>query len=68
MILIGGQRSRTACASFSPSCAAGHVDVGEQQSNVRAGFQNGHGFVGIVCQERRKSGSLDDISREQLQN
>jgi hypothetical protein len=44
-IFNGGQRSRTAWASISPS--AGHVDVGEEQGDILAGLQDDDGFVGI---------------------
>lgn len=52
MILIGGQRPHTACAGPRLSRAPGHLDVGEQQRDVRSGFQNCDSFVSIHRERR----------------
>lgn len=46
MILISGQRFRTAAASFSPSMLPG-MSIGKHDLNIAATGEHGDGLVGI---------------------
>jgi hypothetical protein len=48
--------------------AAGHLDVGKEQRDVRARFENGKRFVGIDGFNRREPGILNDVDRAHAQN
>ena len=55
-------------SELQPVHAAGHLDVGEQQRDVRARFKNGKRFVGVDGFDRRKPGVLDDVDRAHAQH
>ncbi len=60
-IFIGGQRSRTAMGQFQTVHASGHVDVREQQRDIRTGFQKGNCFVRVTNLKRHETRFLDDF-------
>jgi hypothetical protein len=63
----GGQRSRTAWANFSPVHASRHVDVGEQQGNIRARFEQGNRFVRVASLKGHETRFLDDFDSKHPQ-
>jgi hypothetical protein len=52
---------------FQPVHASGHVDVREQQSDVRTRFQQGYSFVSIAGLKRNEASFLDDFDGEHPQ-
>jgi hypothetical protein len=46
---------------FQAVHAARHLDIGEQQRDVRTRFEDGYSFVGIDGFDRRKAGILHHI-------
>ena len=46
---------------LQPIDAAGHLDIGKQQVDVRTCFENGQRLIGVDGLDRGKSGILDDI-------
>ena len=67
MILIDGQRSWTAWASFRSVHAAGHLDVGKQQFDIGARFEDRERIVGIDGFNGGEAGVLDHIHRAHAQ-
>ena len=48
-------------SQFQAVHAAGHLNVGEQQRNVRTGLQNGEGLIGVYSFDSVKTGILHDV-------
>jgi len=48
--------------------AARHLNIGEQQIDVRAGFQNGERLIGVHGFNGRKSGIFHNIDRAHSQH
>jgi hypothetical protein len=63
MSLIGGQRWRTACASFSPSIEARHVNVGKYNPDIAPAFQYPDRFVGVCSLDNLVARGLDSFDR-----
>ena len=67
MILMAGQRSCTAWASFNPSMLPG-IWMSENKRDVRARFENGQRLVGVDGFDRVEAGILDDVDGAQAQH
>jgi hypothetical protein len=48
--------------------AAGHLNIGEQQRYVRAGFENGDSLIGVDGLDRAEAGILDDVDGTHAQH
>ena len=48
--------------------AAGHLNIGKQQRDVRAGFQNGNRLVGIDGFDGMEPGILHDVDGAHAQH
>ena len=53
---------------LQPVHAARHLDVGKQQRDVRARFENGKRLVGVDGFDRREAGILDDVDGAHAQH
>ena len=53
---------------LQPVHRAGHLDIGEQQRDIGAGFQDAHGLVSVDGLDGVETGVLDDIDRAHAQN
>src|SRR6201996_3957019 len=51
------------CGKLKPIHGARHIDVREHNTNIVAAFEQGHGFVGGVCENTFNPGVLHDITR-----
>jgi hypothetical protein len=63
MILTGGQRPLTAPGELHAVHRARHLDVGKDHGDVRTGFQDLDGLVGISGFDDFEAGGLNHFGR-----
>jgi hypothetical protein len=64
---MGGQRSRTAWASFSPSMLPGMLMSVKKQGDIAPRFQQDNRFVRIPGLDRNEPRFLDDLDGQHPQ-